>query len=342
MKFLKLVSDFFTGGDERGSRQENIRKLKSKREGREADGKKFKPKDQETLNRLMLTERRHALKVIGGSTASLLGLAGIWQAGGALLEAVDRPERVAFTRLNISTPSQLTPDEILVAQNFWKQASFDSLDTFSSDPRVARLKVFMEKNAFFPIPMGPVVTAFVGTTERDLEILQTPQAFEVVYMPPQYAKNMVSPVLTEPGGRTVRIAETFQIQEWMGILLAHELSHVWDQIVEGENSRDREQYLAGEVKAHLFERDLLKAWGPKQFERLVKEGGQYVKNNDTIRFIDIADQFFPLKQLRGPENALAVASCHVSVLFEILQREGANESALKTAYASLVSRNRRR
>jgi len=74
---------------------------------------------------------------------------------------------------------------------------------------------------------------------------------------------MRSSIITEPNGRTVRVATLFRSREWLGIMLAHEMSHVHDGIVGNENSHNRDEWLAGEVKAHRMEMDLLKHWNPK-------------------------------------------------------------------------------
>lgn len=198
----------------------------------------------------------------------------------------------------------------------------------------------MQEKAFYSIPTGPVVTQHLmeGTTNPELLMKQAREGFEIVYMPDQFAAAMPSSILTEGGGKTMRIATTFKSKEWLGIMLAHEMSHVYDQLIEGENSRDENQYLAGEVKAHLFEMKLLKSWNPQAYEKLISAGIPMIRSGNRNGVMNLARSLYPLEpgQVSQNEASLGSASCLVAVYFEDAMQRGATPEQLKGVYVNLT------
>lgn len=258
-------------------------------------------------------------------------------------ELIPSKDRVDFTPIQFDPPQSQDFESLRSAQDYWKTVAHKALATFSEDPRVAKLQKFMADNAVYPMARGPRVTQFVaGPGEKMPDFKNNPHLFEVVFMPPVYAQTLRAPAVTEAGGHTVRLAETFQIQEWLGIILAHELSHVWDMNVEKENSFDPKENLMGEVRAYKFERDLLKLWGPEQFEKMIAELEKAWAQNhklQTAEIVDIADKYYPLKSIRGGEKGLAMFSITMCSALEIAERKGATDENLAEMYKSYARQN---
>ncbi|MDP2691630.1 MAG: hypothetical protein Q8O95_04490 [bacterium] len=324
------LKNFFTGGEKVRSAREQIAGLTSKELERGKKG--LKSRDQELLRQQQGVTRRHALKLL----ATALGAVGLGVGGNEVYEVLSRPGRVDFHPVRFSPSQKSDIEGMMENQEVWKQITMRALDRFEdSHPRVAQLKAFTEQNAVYPIAVGPQVTQLLmQDPEESMRFLKNPIGFEIVFMSPQYAQSMPSSILTEPGGKTVRLAETFTCLEWLGIMLSHELSHVDDQLNHGEDSRDRDQYMKGEVRAHLFEKELLKLWGSEQFEQMVDEGFDLAKKADIDGFRAVAERYFPLDGLNPGEESLALASCMMSVLMEGYQLRGADEEELVKVYES--------
>lgn len=141
-----------------------------------------------------------------------------------------------------------------------------------------------------------------GGIEDAMKQINNPHLFEVVYMPEQYAAEMPSAILTQDRGRSIRIAANFKIREWLGVMLAHKLVHVKDQLVHGENANDPEQYLAGEVRAHLLENDLLKMWNPQGYKILMEKGISMYQAGNTSGIINLARRLFPMLEPQEISN----------------------------------------
>ena len=93
----------------------------------------------------------------------------------------------------------------------------------------------------------------------------------------------------------------------------------------------------GEVRAYKFERDLLKLWGPEQFEQLITELDQAWSKNKRLQtgdIVDIADKYYPLKSIRGGEKGLAMFSITMCTALEIAERKGATDEDLARLYKS--------
>ncbi len=226
-------------------------------------------------------------------------------------------------------------------QDHWKKISEEALGAFeAADPRVAVLHDMMKKNAFYTTPVGQVTTvrAIRGSQSEILNAKPNPQEFEIVYMPEQFARHMASAILTEAGGKTVRIATTFKSKEWLGIMLAHELSHVEDQLYHGENSRNHEEYMAGEVRAHKFEMGLLRSWNPKVYEELLSKGIPLYEKKQYDELDALVASLYPVTtpEVSPNEKALGTASAFLAVAFEGAIKKGATDKDLQAVYAQLV------
>lgn len=239
--------------------------------------------------------------------------------------------------------------EMIKMQEYWRQISLSALAQFKdADPMMPKLYELLEKKSFYTLPMGPKVTvrAITGSYERNKEelFLPDPTKFEIVYMPEIYAKDMPAPILTEAGGRTMRVAANFKCREWLGIMLAHELSHVHDMIIGGENPHDKSQYLEGEVKAHLLETKLLRAWNPEVFEQLIRSADKLQNTPGATMqdFYNIIETLYPLDDpyVGYREGSLANASVLISSQFELAQKKGASHSDLGQIYQQIVAGNR--
>lgn len=251
-----------------------------------------------------------------------------------------------FPKYNYSETEEIELTEkddfkrMIQLQDHWKRISFESLNLFKdADPRMAELIEFMKKNAYYPLPVGPVATRTVLTIEQLEAVKANPYSFEIVYMPVKYAQDMPSSVLTESSGRTVRIAAEFKIKEWLGIMLAHELFHVHSILVKGEDPSDSEQYLEGEVEAHLLEMKLLKSWNEEAYDILIAKGIPLYQRNDEDGLSRLFNTLYPLHTYRFTSDnravALGSASCLAAVAFEDALKKGIKKEELGKVFKKL-------
>ncbi|MBD3330352.1 twin-arginine translocation signal domain-containing protein [Candidatus Peregrinibacteria bacterium] len=223
----------------------------------------------------------------------------------------------------------------------WQKISEEAIALFAdADPLAQNLLDFLKHSAFYSIPMGPKTTQaiFENYENTDDAMKRIDEGFEIVYMPEKYASSMPSSILTEPNGRTMRIATTFKSKEWLGIMLIHELSHVYDVFMVNENPHDKSQYLAGEVNAHLLEAKMLRSWNPAVYDKFMDEAITHWENNEIQPVIDLALKYYPLtnNEVSEREASLGLASCLTSVAFEQAMRRGATEKDLQQVYQHLV------
>lgn len=246
-----------------------------------------------------------------------------------------------IVQLNLSASNEI--ERMVELQGYWKKTSLQAIERFrASDPRVGLLINFMREKARYSVPVGPVMTQSIGTKGDETEkLLNDPQSFEVVYMPEKYAARMAAPILTEGDG-TMRIATNFRLQEWLGIMFLHELSHEYDQKVNGENTRNKDEYFAGEVRAHLLEMALLKSWDPKSYEQLIKRGVPLfngIKKGANIEtMIRLIKSLYPLtpEYVSEKESDLGIASCLMAIAFEDARANGAKDKDLEQVYKDML------
>lgn len=297
--------------------------------------------------------RRAFMQLLGGGAVVASGVVGM--VGGAV-HAMKDPEfdydRKPSVPMTSIAPATLTSQDdfskSMELQRYWKSLSMEALEMFrGADPRVAELIDFMSKNAYYSIPVGPVVTQTVfksSSSQDEIKALENnPYRFEMVYMPERYAVNMPAAILTEPDG-TMRIATNFRMKEWLGVMLTHELSHEYDIKVNGENPRNKGEYLAGEVKAHSLEMKLLKSWDPKSYAALIKRGTplwEGMQRGATIdTFVKLCQSLYPTtpEYVSARESSLGIASCIVAVVFESARAKGATDKDLESLYQDIFRR----
>lgn len=235
---------------------------------------------------------------------------------------------------------------LIEIQDHWKQISDDSLAIFEiNNKRASYLAQMMRDKAFYSIPMNRVVTqvAMKGKLS-DGTISPLPEdGFEVVYMPEEYAAQMPSSIIVEPGGRTMRIATNFKCKEWLGIMLFHELGHVDDMMSGrekaecGEGATETDDYLAGEVAATKLEMEMLKAWSPEAYNVLINKGIPLLRSRNIQGIFQLIESLYPLNSagLSVNEAALGTASCFIAIAFEDAMRNGATDEDLQSVYLAL-------
>ncbi|MFA7277493.1 MAG: hypothetical protein WC101_00705 [Candidatus Gracilibacteria bacterium] len=293
--------------------------------------------------------RRAFMQLLGGGAAVVAGAA---VSGAGVMKLMQEPEfdytRKPSVHMTPIRPVVLTGQDnlnrMLELQEYWKRISLEALEGFrNADPKVAELIQFMSENAEYSIPMGPVVTQMIFKNQDPQEAMakhNNPRRFEMVYMPEEYASGMPAPILTQPDG-TMRLATNFRMKEWLGIMLAHELSHEYDLKMNAENPHNQGEYLAGEVKAHSFEMKLLKSWDPKIYDELIKRGTplfEGVQRGASMdKLIQLINSLYPTtpEYASAHESSLGAASCLVAIAFEDARSKGKTDKDLESVYQDI-------
>jgi len=308
--------------------------------------------------------RRGALKVLAGG-AAVLGTIGI----GAYL-GLNKPNKdVQQTNSPVHTAhetkneyqnllsrdespkynySKIQPPELkekdgfkrmLEIQEIFKQRTREALGKFSDHPKVKELLKFLDDNAYYSVPTGPDQSQhFLKPDEKDPR--ESKNHFEVVYMPQKYAENMRSSALTLKKGRLLRIASEFRIMEWMGLVLTHELSHVHDLLIGKENPKNKDEYLNGELKAHLLEMELLKMWSPQAYKILINKGTPLYLQKRKNELRRLIESLYPAtgKEASQNEVSLAIGSCLAAIAIEHAKKTGKTKKEMIEIYKQLISK----
>lgn len=257
------------------------------------------------------TTRKHSLKILG--TVGLGSAAALTAAVMSFEPSSDRPQnggkaRPAHTKADKRSPIQPpipqqkapTIPELFAMQEEQKFRTLRALEKFENfSERTKELVNMLRQNAFYSIPRGPKMTQHLmrddpGGSAPSIPHLQNSHAFEVVFMPEVYAHAMPSSVIWEGKENIMRIATDLKSDEWLGIVLLHELSHVWDQYFGGENPNDPQQWTEGEVRAHELECKLIESLNPEKYARLIEEAGPLWRAKNFRGIMDLADKYFPV------------------------------------------------
>lgn len=335
------IKEWFTGTEEEKDAKQLIQDL---------SGQKLNARKRHKLRRAHEASRAISRRQFGTSIAALLALGGSAAILGNIEKSYEKAKLTPTKNPNMLDLSNYQMDgspetikTLMAYSQEWKKVAEEALANFSdADPRVQELLNFMNNFANYSIPYGQTSTLqmFRNDTNEDTATQQEKKAkgFEIVFMPPTYAANMPSSIMTEKGGKVMRVATTFKSKEWLGIMLAHEMSHVQDQIVHGEDATDPHQYLAGEVKAHLFEMKLLKHWNPQNYETLITEGAELYQAKNMIGLFDLIKKLYPTEEpeVSKNESGLGQASCLIAVVFELALKKGFTEEQLKAVYQKIV------
>jgi len=231
-------------------------------------------------------------------------------------------------------------ENMISFNNYWEKTSLEALEIFrDADPIMPRLIEFTKQNAVYPVAQGPVATMRV-LKDGEWDKPPSPHEFEIVFMPEQYAAKMRSSVQTEPDGHTMRVAATFQMKEWLGIILAHELSHIYALQIQGENPFSESEWLGGEVKAHKLEAKLLRHWNPQMYDEMLQKMAHITRTiaNPHNEIDQLEEEYYPItSNYVGPrEKRLAAASIVTSTSFDLARAQGATDENLKGHYQKIV------
>lgn len=322
------------------------------------------------IEKLRSEQRRVFLKILagfgaivvtgGGLTAGAISLFGEDEAGETKLPSLpsvpkenlhtvdisDIPEDKKVKNLTqIEQPETAEGsdfEKMLALQKQWKKLSTKSISLFiGADPRVEQLLAFMDSNAFYSIPMGPVATQQVSIDDPTAFIKQTqnPYGFEVVYMPEEFSRHYPSSIVTQDGP-TLRVIAEFKTLQWLGLMLLHELSHVEDIRVKHEDTHDKKQWLDGEVRAHAFEMNLLRFVDPNAYQFLIEKGTPLYLTGDREILVQFIEKLYRLEpaMVSEREKSLFTASCIMAIAFEDAKKHGADNSKLTSVYRDVAKR----
>lgn len=243
----------------------------------------------------------------------------------------------------IENPSDLTPGADIAAlfdfQEQWHRTTEQALDRFKDHPEARLLADHFGQHGLMSIPHGPQVIQVIykGDSSGPETALANPLSFAVTYMPAVFAAGMRSAVLTQYGDPplTIRIAGTIPCQEWLAIFLLHELKHVYDLQVKGENPFAEEEYLAGEVGAHQFENELLREWNPEAYDFFIQEAKRlfFDSRGNVDGVMGLIHELYPLDGLTQGTQGAAQASLFTAMLFEAAEERHFSQEEMQRLYA---------
>lgn len=246
----------------------------------------------------------------------------------------------------IENPSDLPPSADISAlfafQEQWHRTTEQALDRFKDHPEAKLLADHFRQHGLMSIPHGPQVIQIIykGDSSKPEADLANPLSFAVTYMPEVFAASMRSAVLTQYGDPplTVRIAGNIKCQEWLAIFLLHELKHVYDLQIKGENPFAEEEYLAGEVGAHQFENELLREWNPVAYDFFIQEAKRLFfdsgGNGDGV--MRLIYELYPLDGLTSRTQSAAQASLFTAMLFAAAEERHFSPQEMQQLYATMA------
>lgn len=318
---MEKLLRYITGGDKVDQARERIQRLQQKKQRKGF----LRASEKEQLDIARRDIRRHFLKVLGAGI-STLALGGI---GLKVLSkyACEEPKGILPP-----APRQkplVIPD--LSLDQFQKQREWvdeqrkkteDVLAAFQdASPRTQQLFKMFKERAFFSIPVGPKVTKRI-LLEHELASVGEPHQFEVVFMNEEYVAAMPAAIVWQWQENALRIAANIPSNEWLAILLYHELSHVFDFHFGNEDPHDSNQWMEGEIRAHEEECNLISHWQPSAYNKLIEEGVPLWEAGDKNRVVDLGTNLFPPSSKSSHMQALQNAALLTCVAFESAKQKG--------------------
>lgn len=323
---LRGLIEFFVGDKEVRKARERIENLTHRQRIRE-----LKARESKELVAARAVTRRHFMKVV---TAEVLGVAFAaigTSATKKLLRQRSLPEHPKETKAD-PQPQENGPQsdriqELIQYQEHQRMRTLRALERFQNfSPETQKLFKMLQEHAFYSVPMGPRATNRIMTQTgfEKFRDNRDPNEFEIVFMPEEYSASLPSSILWQGHENVLRIAADIDSNEWLAILLYHELSHVWDQHFGGENPDNPDEWNKGEAKAHELECELLRNWQPQAYAKLVEEEIPLWENGRNMQAIlSLGEKLFPMPS-RTSETAKAQAygTFVICVAFEHGKRNG--------------------
>lgn len=226
-------------------------------------------------------------------------------------------------------------------QERWKQVALDALNRFATNPKVPPLIEHFKQNGQVGLPMGQqAIQIIYKDKDQSIGGTQNQLGFAMVFMPVEFAVNMQSPVLAQYNSPpiTVRVAGDITCEEWLAILLLHELQHVYDLQVNKENPHNESEYLMGEVNAHKFENELLREWGPDAYDFFVGSAKKIFLDSKggNLDMIDrLIYQIYPMDDMHPRISGVTKASAYMAFLFEIAKDKNFSDEEMQKLYKAI-------
>jgi len=226
---------------------------------------------------------------------------------------------------------------IMEYQNFLKKILTESMKKYEdTGNHIKILMDFYHEYAFFTVPVNHVTTRSITSSEEEWEKANQDKSFEIVLMGPQYAKYY--PNLFFSNQTTIRLIGAFKTQEILGLLGLHEIGHMHDILVGGEDTKNKREYYEGEVRQHLREAQHIKSLNPYVFRKMRKGWNKIEKERglttDFYKLVD--DLYFQDIKLSQNERSPFYTGCLTACMFEaVLEDYGHDIPKLINAYRSL-------
>lgn len=325
---LKKLSEIIFGDEAVREARHTIKGLKGAADNRGH----IRDREIRKLNEARVTTRRHMVRVLSASSALIVasGLAGVslWPKREMPNVTGNVPPPDSFPKQEIP---QLGPDRIqalIQYQQERKRWTINALEQFKdTNDRTRQLFEMLKKHAFYTIPLGPLVTQQIIPGDQYansfIDPLNDKYAFEIVFMPEEFAKTLSSSVVWGQGSeRTLRIAAEIENPNWFAAVVYHELGHVWDALWEEENPQDPAQWTDGEVRAHEVECEVLQTWKPVEYAEFLRQAAPYWRTRNLGAIVALGSRLFPSPGKSKRAQALASGALTACAAFEAARQDG--------------------
>lgn len=225
-----------------------------------------------------------------------------------------------FTPIEFRMGEEYTFLELKKLQTRYKALIQNGMLKFSLHSKANHLRSLFEKDSFFAPPAGRHAVLNIELKNQKKKA-KGPESFLVVVMPTKYAKFYPSSVVVID--RTIRVIADFKTLEWLTIVFLHEMVHMEDVV-----KKRFKNGVHNEVKAHLFENELLQVWNTSGYNQMIEEGKKAMSDigldysklqqHHRLKFRSIASKYYPLSNdvTTEEERSLGYAACIFAILFE--------------------------
>jgi hypothetical protein len=227
--------------------------------------------------------------------------------------------KVEFTKTKrFRTSKAVGIEKDIGYQKFLKKQLTQSMEIYrGTGMHIDTLMNFYHEYAYFSLPINSVSTRFISLNAETSKKTLRDKAFEIVLMESKYEKYYQNLFFTNQ--KTIRLIGSFKTMEILGLLGLHEIGHMHDILVGGEDTTNEQEYYEGEVRQHLREMYHLQSINPYVYKKLIRKGKRLINGRIQVRdFNSLVDKlYFQDIELSPAEKSPFYASCITACLFQL-------------------------